>query len=185
MTMFLSQLELPLGAMLLLTGMQPIMRALDFADHKARLHRGLREHHGKVELAELSVPVEITGTLADYCKGELGALQALRTATAGPELRRWVWAALRDLPAGTATTCAKLAKAWGFDDPRAAIDIGAANGANPIAIIVPCHWVIASNGGLKGHARGLRGKCWLLEHEKAMMATEKEPEPQTAMLLRG
>jgi len=88
--------------------------------------------------------------------------------------------ALRGIPAGTTTSYGKLAKSLGFDDPRAAIDIGAANGANPIAIIVPCHRVIASNGDLKGYAWGLHRKRWLLEHEKAI-ASRKEA-PQTAML---
>ena len=60
--------------------------------------------------------------------------------------------------------------------------IGAANGANPIAIVVPCHRVIASNGDLKGYAWGLHRKRWLLEHENAMVAKKMQPETQTAML---
>lgn len=115
-----------------------------------------------------------------YFAGELEALDALRTATAGSELQRRVWTALRRIPAGTTTTYGKLAKELGFDDPRAAIDMGAANGANPIALIVPCHHVIASNGDLKGYAWGLHRKRWLLEHEKAKAS--KEYEPRTAML---
>lgn len=180
MKLFLSPLDSPLGAMLLVTDAQQAVRALDFADHKARLHRGLREHHGEVELIETAAPAEIADALARYFDGELEALNALRTATSGSELQRRVWAALRRIPAGTTTTYGKLAKELGFDDPRAAIDIGAANGANPIALIVPCHRVIASNGDLKGYAWGLHRKRWLLEHEKAL-----EPQgqaPQTATL---
>lgn len=180
MKMFSSYLESPLGTMLLVTDAQQIVRALDFADHKARLHRGLREHYGDVELAEILAPAEIAKALDRYFAGELRALDALRTETAGSELQRRVWAALRRIPAGTTTTYGKLAKELGFDDPRAAIDMGAANGANPIAIIVPCHRVIASNGDLKGYAWGLHRKRWLLEHEKAT-ATKSE-NPQTAML---
>ena len=180
MKISLSHLDSPLGAMLLVTDAQWVVRALDFADHKARLHRGLREHYGDVELTEIPTPVEIADALTRYFSGELEALDVLRTATAGSELQRRVWAALRRIPAGTTTTYGKLAKALGFDDPRAAIDMGAANGANPIAIIVPCHRVIASNGDLKGYAWGLHRKRWLLEHEKAMAF--KKDEPQTAML---
>lgn len=182
MKMFLSPLDSPLGTMLLVTDAQQAVRALDFADHKARLHRGLREHYGEVERAEAPAPAEIADALARYFDGELEALNALRTATAGSELQRRVWAALRRIPAGTTTTYGKLARELGFDDPRAAIGIGAANGANPIAIIVPCHRVIASNGDLKGYAWGLHRKRWLLEHEGAMAAKEKEPDPLTAML---
>ncbi|MGI4814478.1 MAG: methylated-DNA--[protein]-cysteine S-methyltransferase, partial [Janthinobacterium lividum] len=154
--------------------------ALDFAGHKARLHRGLREHYGDVELTEILAPAGIAQALDRFFAGELQALDALRTETAGSELQRRVWAALRRIPAGTTTTYGKLAKELGFDDPRAAIEMGAANGANPIAIIVPCHRVIASNGDLKGYAWGLHRKRWLLEHEKAM--SPKFEEPQTAML---
>lgn len=180
MKLLLSHLESPLGEMLLVTDAQQVVRALDFADHRARLYRGLREHHGEVELTEASAPDEIAAALARYFDGELAALDALRTATVGSELQRRVWAALRRIPAGTTTTYGKLAQALGFDDPRAAIDIGAANGANPIAVIVPCHRVIASNGELKGYAWGLHRKRWLLEHEKAI--TAKKPEPETALL---
>jgi methylated-DNA-[protein]-cysteine S-methyltransferase len=180
MKLFLSPLDSPLGAMLLVTDAQQAVRALDFADHKARLHRGLREHYGEVELIETAAPAEIADALARYFDGELKALNVLRTATAGSELQRRVWAALRRIPAGTTTTYGKLAQALGLADPRAAIDIGAANGANPIAIIVPCHRVIASNGDLKGYAWGLHRKRWLLEHEKAL--EPKKEAPQTAML---
>ncbi len=182
MKLFLSPLDSPLGAMLLVIDAQQVVRALDFVDHKARLHRGLSKHYGEVELIEASAPAEIADALTRYFDGELEALNVLHTATAGSELQRRVWAALRRIPAGTTTTYGKLAKELGFDDPRAAIDIGAANGANPIAIIVPCHRIIASNGDLKGYAWGLHRKRWLLEHEKALATKEKESEPRTAML---
>src|SRR5262249_3005122 len=152
----------------LVTDARQNIRALDFADHNAHLHRGLREHYGSVEWTDAVAPAGIAQALAQYFSGELNALDHLPTATAGSDLQRQVWAALRDIPAGTTTTYGKLARALGFDDPRAAIDIGAANGANPIAIVVPCHRVIASNGDLKGYAWGLHRKRWLLEHEKAM-----------------
>jgi methylated-DNA-[protein]-cysteine S-methyltransferase len=180
MKVFLSHLESPLGTMLLVTDGQQSVRALDFEDHKARLHRGLREHYGQVDSTDIQAPVEIANAIGRYFAGELDALDLLRTQTAGSELQRSVWSALRRISAGTTTTYGKLAKELGFSDPRAAIDVGAANGANPIAIIVPCHRVIASNGDLKGYAWGLHRKRWLLEHEKAM--TPKSEEPQTAML---
>ncbi len=180
MNLFLSHLDSPLGAMLLVTDAQQSVRALDFADHEARLHRGLREHYGEVVLNEIPAPVEVADALNRYFAGELQALDALRTQTAGSELQRRVWAALRRIPAGTTTTYGKLAKELGFDNPLAAIDMGAANGANPIALVVPCHRVIASNGDLKGYAWGLHRKRWLLQHEKAIAT--KQDEPRTATL---
>ena len=174
MQLFLSRLESPLGEMLLVTDAQRVVRALDFADHRSRLYRGIREHYGHVGLTQIPAPAEIVRAMARYFSGELSALNSLPTETAGSDLQRRVWAALRQIPAGTTTTYGKLAKELGFADPRAAIDIGAANGSNPIALIVPCHRVIASNGDLKGYAWGLHRKRWLLEHEKAMAPKEVE-----------
>lgn len=179
MQLLLSRLDSPLGEMLLVTdGLQNI-RALDFADHKARLYRGLHERYGRVELANSSVPAGIAGVLASYFSGELEALSVLPTASAGSGLQRRVWAALRVIPAGTTTTYRKLAQGLGFDDPRAAIEIGAANAANPIAIIVPCHRVIAANGDLKGYAWGLHRKRWLLEHEGVISSTAEQGKTAT------
>lgn len=180
MDMFLSALDSPLGAMLLVTDAQRVVHALDFADRKARLHRGLRERYGDGTPAEAPAPAEIADALIRYFAGELAALNALRTATTGSALQRRVGAALRRIPAGTTTSYGRLAKALGFDDPRAAVDMGAATGANPIAIIVPCHRVIASDGDLKGYAWGLHRKRWLLQHEKAVASGRNDG--RTAML---
>ena len=180
MQMFSSHLDTPLGAMLLVTDAEQAVCAFDFADHEARLHRGLREHYGAVALNEIPAPAEIADAVARYFEGELQALDTLPTVTVGSELQRRVWAALRRIPAGATTTYGKLARQLGFDDPRAAIDVGAAIGANPIALVVPCHRVIGANGDLKGYAWGLHRKRWLLEHEKAM--TPETNEPQTAAL---
>lgn len=180
MKMFLSHLSSPMGALLLVTDAEQSVRALDFADHKAHLYRGLRAHYGAVELEEVPAPADIANALRDYFQGDVRALDGLRTQTGGTELQRRVWKALRDIAPGTTTTYGKLARQLGFEDPRAAIDMGAANGANPIAIIVPCHRVIASNGDLKGYAWGVHRKRWLLEHEKAI--EPKEETPQTSQL---
>lgn len=168
MKLFLSRLESPLSDLLLVTDTERSIRALEFATHEAHLQRGLRERYGNPELTDMPAPLEIVRAMARYFAGELSAIDSLATATAGSDLQRRVWTALRPIPAGTTTTYGKLARELGFDDPRAAIDVGAAIGANPIAIIVPCHRVIASNGELKGYAWGLHRKRWLLEHEKAI-----------------
>jgi methylated-DNA-[protein]-cysteine S-methyltransferase len=179
MQLFLSQLDSPLGEMLLVTDDLQKIRALDFADHKARLYRGLRDHYGGVELANSSAPGGIVRVLGSYFSGKLDALSVLPTASAGSDVQRRVWAALRFIPAGTTTTYRRLAQSLGFDDPRAAVEIGAANAANPIAIIVPCHRVIATNGDLKGYAWGLHRKRWLLEHEKAIPCSAEEGRTAT------
>ena len=81
----------------------------------------------------------------------------------GPEFDRKVWKALVDIPFGTTTSYGAIAKTIGH--PTAARAVGAANGANPIALIVPCHRVIGSDGSLTGYGGGLPLKRKLLEHE--------------------
>ena len=161
----------PLGDLLLVTDEQRRVRALDFADHEARLHRGLREHYGAYELIEAAVPPAIAAALTKYFSGDLAALDSIETATGGSELQRRVWNALRRIPAGETRSYGELARTLGFDDPRAAIEIGAANGANPVSLIVPCHRVIGSNGDLKGYAGGVHRKRWLLLHEGVHVKT--------------
>lgn len=74
-----------------------------------------------------------------------------------------VWQALRKIPYGETRSYAEIAQATGR--PAAVRAVGAANGANPIAIIVPCHRVIGSDGTLTGYGGGLPTKSWLLSLE--------------------
>lgn len=169
MKLFLSHLSSPLGELLLVTDAERNIRALDFADHKSHLQRALREFYGPTELTLVPAPADIAGAIAGYFAGDLDALEPLPTSTTGSDLQRGVWKAISNIPVGTTLTYGKLAKELGFQDPRAAMDIGAAAAANPIAIVVPCHRVIGSNGDLKGYAWGLQRKRWLLAHERAIV----------------
>jgi methylated-DNA-[protein]-cysteine S-methyltransferase len=81
----------------------------------------------------------------------------------GPDFHQKVWAALIKIPFGTTTSYGAIAKKVGY--PAAARAVGVANGANPIALVVPCHRVIGSNGTLTGYGGGLPLKRALLEHE--------------------
>jgi methylated-DNA-[protein]-cysteine S-methyltransferase len=182
MKFHLSKIPSPMGELLLVTDDKEQVRALDFADHKARVHRGLREHYGTYELADGPAPASIVAALAGYFGGDLDALKDIVTATAGSDFQRQVWNALLDIPAGQTTSYGKLARSLGFEDPRVAIEVGAAVGANPIDIIVPCHRVIGSNGDIKGYAGGVHRKRWLLEHEGAL---EKTVEPVQTPRLPG
>jgi len=76
-----------------------------------------------------------------------------------------VWQALREIPYGETRSYAEVARAVGR--PAAVRAVGAANGANPIAIVVPCHRVIASGGGLGGYGGGLEVKARLLAMERS------------------
>lgn len=76
-----------------------------------------------------------------------------------------VWEALRTIPYGETMSYGQIAAAIG--KPGAFRAVGAANGQNPISIVVPCHRVIGSQGSLTGYGGGLQAKQWLLSHEAA------------------
>lgn len=87
----------------------------------------------------------------------------LRVAVRGTPFQKRVWAALRTIPRGETCSYGELAARLG--KPGAARAVGAANARNPVALIVPCHRVIAANGGLHGYAFGPDKKRWLLALE--------------------
>ncbi|HKO57274.1 MAG TPA: methylated-DNA--[protein]-cysteine S-methyltransferase [Thermoanaerobaculia bacterium] len=87
----------------------------------------------------------------------------LKLAPRGTEFQQSVWRALREIPYGETTSYGELARVIGR--PAASRAVGAANGANPIPIVIPCHRVIGSNRSLTGFGGGLPVKRWLLDHE--------------------
>lgn len=156
----------PIGILPLLTDEQNNLRAVDWPNEEARLHRLLRRHYGDTVRLHESANVSLAHrALEAYFAGEIAALDQLTVATGGTDFQRAVWAALRRIPAGETTSYGRLAATIGR--PKAIRAVGAANGANPIAIVVPCHRVIGANAALTGFAGGLERKRWLLEHEGA------------------
>lgn len=86
----------------------------------------------------------------------------------GPAFHLGVWAELQAIPYGTTATYGEIARRLGRPDRARAV--GAANGRNPIAIVVPCHRVIGAGGKLTGYGGGLDRKRDLLVHEGALLA---------------
>jgi methylated-DNA-[protein]-cysteine S-methyltransferase len=105
----------------------------------------------------------VGAALDRYFAGEIGALDAIPAELNGTPFQKSVWQALRRIPAGTTISYSELAKRIG--EPSAVRAVGSANGANPVAVIVPCHRVIGSDGSLTGYGGGLDRKRWLLAHE--------------------
>ena len=103
--------------------------------------------------------------LASYFSGDVTALDPIEIELNGTSFQRRVWEALRGVPAGTTVSYSEIARRIG--SPSAVRAVGAANGANPIAIVVPCHRIIGSSGRLTGYGGGLHRKEWLLRHEGA------------------
>ncbi len=163
----LDRLATPIGTMLVVTDADERLRALDWHDYEARMQRLLRLHYGDqgFALTEGRAPEKVRAALDAYFSGELSAIEQLPVATAGTELQREVWAALRTIPVGETMSYGALAKK--IARPSAARAVGHANGANPIGVVVPCHRVIGANASLTGYAGGLERKRWLLAHEGA------------------
>ena len=106
---------------------------------------------------------EAAQQLDAYWAGDLFDFD-LPLAARGTRFQQKVWAALRTIPYGTTASYGDIARRIG--SPTASRAVGAANGRNPIAIVVPCHRVIGANGTLTGYAGGLDMKRQLLAHER-------------------
>jgi methylated-DNA-[protein]-cysteine S-methyltransferase len=85
----------------------------------------------------------------------------------GTEFQRRAWLALAEIPYGMTRSYGEQARRLGV--PRAARAVGAANGANPLPIVLPCHRLVGADGSLTGFGGGLDVKRWLLQHERATM----------------
>jgi AraC family transcriptional regulator of adaptative response/methylated-DNA-[protein]-cysteine methyltransferase len=113
----------------------------------AQLERELGEYFAGA-LAEFRTPLELRGTA----------------------FQRSAWRELLKIPAGTTITYLQLAHAVG--NPRSFRAVAQANGANRVAVVVPCHRVVNTGGGLGGYAAGLERKRWLLEHERTFFGSQ-------------
>lgn len=108
---------------------------------------------------------EAAQQLTDYLSGARTDVD-LPLAPDGTAFQQDVWAHLRTVPRGSTTTYGQIAAALGR--PRAAQAVGAAVGANPLSIVVPCHRVVGTDGSLTGYAGGLETKTALLRLEGAI-----------------
>lgn len=115
---------------------------------------------------ELDQPVRLAAQqLQEYFAGERQTFD-FPINPAGTPFQQTVWQALLDVPFGT--TLSYLALTRRIGDEKAIRAVAAANGRNPLWIVVPCHRIIGSDGSLTGYAGGLWRKKWLLEHEGAL-----------------
>ncbi len=105
--------------------------------------------------------------LEEYFAGERVSFE-LPLEPTGTPFQQAVWRALREIPLGVTWSYGDLARHVGR--AGAARAVGAANGKNPLSIVVPCHRVVGSDGTLTGYAGGVPAKRWLLEHEQRVLA---------------
>ena len=150
--------------MLIVADQEGRLRAIDWEDHEARMHKTLGQHYREgYELETARDPGGFTSALTAYMEGEIGAILNLPVETEGTPFQRTVWNALRDIGPGKTETYGQMALRIG--KPTACRAVGMANGANPVGVVVPCHRVIGANSSLTGYGGGLERKRWLLMHE--------------------
>lgn len=112
-------------------------------------------------------PAGAVSALREYFGGSMAALDGIEVEMNGTPFQKRVWTALRSVRCGTTTSYAAIAKT--INAPKAVRAVGAANGANPVAVIVPCHRIIGTDGSLTGYGGGLERKRWLLQHEGVLL----------------
>jgi methylated-DNA-[protein]-cysteine S-methyltransferase len=164
------RMESPIGIVLILADGQGRLRAVDFADHEDRLELLLERRAGQRldSAAAATDPFGLTSALTAYFEGDLAAIAALPVEAPGTVFQRKVWAALRQIPPGQTQSYGQIAASIGH--AAAVRAVGAAIGANAVAIVTPCHRVISADGSLTGYAGGIQRKQWLLAHEAARAA---------------
>ncbi|MFM1896379.1 MAG: hypothetical protein RLZZ385_1453 [Pseudomonadota bacterium] len=162
MTTYYDYLDTPIGS-LLLAGDGKALTLLGFP-------RGSqRKRHGQDWVRAPEKFTETARQLRAYFDGELTDFD-LPLAPAGTEFQRKVWRALQDIPYGETRSYGEIARRIG--KPTASRAVGAANGQNPIPVIIPCHRVIGASGKLVGFGGGLPTKQKLL----ALEQRQRRPE---------
>lgn len=139
---------------------------LHFGADGPDVRRTLQRWYRDLPIERDADPAGAATALARYFGGDLTALDAIDVELNGTPFQRRVWDALRSVRAGTTCSYADLARQ--VNAASAVRAVGAANGANPVALVVPCHRVIGTNGSLTGYGGGLDRKRWLLQHERAL-----------------
>ena len=172
MTLKSARLETPVGPLVLFVNGGAVC-GLGFEDGRPGLTRWLEGRFGRYVVEKEPDPAGAVSRLAAYLAGDLAAIDDLPVDLGGTAFQRRVWEQLRRIPAGRTASYADVAAAIGA--PSAVRAVGAANGRNPVSIIVPCHRVIASDGTLCGYGGGLHRKRWLLGHEGAAVPPNRSP----------
>lgn len=160
-------LETPIGTMVAIAD-DHALHLLEFTDRPAlssEITRLQARQKQGVMLGKTRIIDQVKDEMAHYFSGQ-GTSFTVRIACHGSAFERDVWQALRLIPAGETRSYSRIAADLGRESAIRAV--ARANGANQIAIIIPCHRVTGADGSLTGYGGGLWRKRWLLEHERRM-----------------
>jgi methylated-DNA-[protein]-cysteine S-methyltransferase len=141
--------------------------ALAFGDAEEAVAVRIRRKDPAAALRRSPDAGGFAGVLEAYFAGDVHALGRVEVMMDGTPFQQAVWHAVRAIPPGRTASYADIAQAIAM--PAAVRAVGAANGANPVALVVPCHRVIGRTGSLTGYGGGLDRKRWLLEHEGVLL----------------
>ena len=149
---------------------------LDFVGNDARLEKMLTARYAEFSLTSEAGLLGLRTRLEGYFAGRWDAFDGLELRTGGTDFQRKVWRCLRQIPPGRTLSYRQLA--GDIHRPRAIRAAAGANARNPIAIVIPCHRVIAADGSLGGYAGGVHRKSWLLAHEQARPGAMDSRKPE-------
>lgn len=163
--LFADWIPTPLGDMIAVTS-QSELHLLEFADRKAlrtELAKLDKVAKGRIGIGKTTPSRQIASELTAFFEGTLTGFET-PLAYHGSAFTKSVWDALRDIPAGETRSYSQIAET--IDRPTAVRAVARANGANQIALVIPCHRVIGADGSLTGYGGGLWRKQKLLETER-------------------
>jgi O-6-methylguanine DNA methyltransferase len=166
--LYRTYLATPLGKMLAVASADALVGLeFDEPDRETRLWRRLRRWRPDQDIQDGSAPVfaAVTLWLDAYFASRATDDASVPIDLAGTEFERSVWRDLQAIRWGQTSSYGTIAARLGRLD--AARAVGAAVGANPVSLIVPCHRVVGADGSLTGYGGGLDRKMWLLRHEGA------------------
>src|SRR5262249_47443604 len=134
-----SVIDSPIGSLTLFVA-GDALAGVAFDDYEAEVARWIARSHGVREIRDAADPRGGRGRLERYLGGDMAAFEGGALLTGGTDFQRSVWSALCEIPAGATISYGELARRVGRADAVRAV--GAANGANPIPVVVPCHRVV-------------------------------------------
>lgn len=163
--MFYDLIDSPLGSLAVVASNQGLRKVIHCASRPEEVFSVKRS--AEFSPKKLS---DIVQSMRAFMAGEIHHLDIPVEIHKGTDLQRAVWNALQEIPYGERISYTELAER--VQRPRAVRAVASACGANPVPVIVPCHRVVAKDGGLGGFAWGLKNKEWLLDLESRKLQNE-------------
>jgi methylated-DNA-[protein]-cysteine S-methyltransferase len=156
------RIDSPIGPLTCLVR-NDVLVAVAFDDDTGRTIEKTQRRFGGEAVEDVREAAGVRAAFERYFDGDASALDSLPVDPGGTPFQSKVWLALRKIAAGRTWSYEDLAREVG--SPAAVRAVGAANGANPIPLVLPCHRVIGKDGKLVGYGGGMHRKEWLLRHE--------------------